>query len=122
VYLSPDHAVYVDGVLIPVKRLVNGGSIAQVERASVVYHHIELERHDIVLADGLPAESYLDTGDRSDFGTEAGVIRLHPTFETAPAWLWEAEGAAPLVQSGPVLERAKGRLAPAPSRTDRAAN
>jgi Hint domain len=115
VYLSPDHAVYVDGVLIPVKRLVNGRSIAQVERASVIYHHIELERHDIVLAEGLPAESYLDTGDRADFGTEAGVIRLHPTFESAPAWLWETEGAAPLVQSGPVLERARGRLGDAAS-------
>jgi hypothetical protein len=30
-------------------------------------------------------------------------------FETAPAWLWETEGAAPLVQSGPVLERVRER-------------
>jgi hypothetical protein len=109
VYLSPDHAVYVDGVLIPVKRLVNGGAIAQVRRASVVYHHIELERHDIVLAEGLPAESYLDTGDRADFGGGTTVL-LHPVFETAAAWIWETGGCAPLVQSGPVLDRVRARL------------
>jgi serralysin len=30
----------------------------------VTYYHIKLDRHDLLLAEGLPAESYLDTGDR----------------------------------------------------------
>ncbi len=73
--LSPDHAVYVDGVLIPVRYLVNGVSIAQVETASVAYWHLELDRHDVVLAEGLPAESYLDTGNQSAFANagDAGL-------------------------------------------------
>jgi hypothetical protein len=39
------------------------------------YVHVELDRHDILLAEGLPAESYLDTGNRAAFGTQGGVRR-----------------------------------------------
>ena len=111
-FLSPDHAVYVEDVLIPVKHLVNGDSIHQVPMEHVVYHHIELDRHDVVLAEGLAAESYLDTGDRADFGSESTVIRLHPMFERTAdaAMLWETRGAAPLVQSGAVLERVRAAI------------
>jgi hypothetical protein len=37
----------------------------------VTYWHVELERHDILLADGMPAESYLDTGNRAAFADAA---------------------------------------------------
>ena len=33
----------------------------------VTYHHIELSRHDVVLAEGLPAESFLDMKDGSNY-------------------------------------------------------
>ena len=32
-----------------------------------MYHHVELAAHDVLIAEGLAAESYLDTGDRSSF-------------------------------------------------------
>ncbi len=64
-WLSPDHAVFVDDVLIPIKRLINGTSIAQVPVEEVTYYHVALGRHDVILAEGLPTESYLDRGDRS---------------------------------------------------------
>ncbi len=67
--LSPDHAVYVDGMLVPVRHLLNGVTIAQEDIDAVVYWHVELERHAVVLAEGLPAESYLDTGNRHAFDT-----------------------------------------------------
>jgi hypothetical protein len=63
--LSPDHAVFVDGALIPVRYLLNGASIAQVQCDAVDYFHVELSEHGVLIADGLPAESYLDTGNRS---------------------------------------------------------
>ncbi len=106
-FLSPDHAVFVDDVLIPVKYLVNGGSIAQVRRKSVTYYHVELPRHDVLLAEGLPAESYLDTGDRANFANGGAVMRLHPDFASR---VWEAEGCAPLVVSGPVVAGVRRRL------------
>jgi hypothetical protein len=65
-FLSPDHSVYVGAVLIPVKHLINGSTIVQVPVDRVTYHHIELAEHNVVLAEGLPAESFLDMRDRSN--------------------------------------------------------
>jgi hypothetical protein len=108
-YLSPDHAVYVDGVLVPVRLLMNGTTIVQAKRKRVVYYHVELAEHDVVLAEGLTVESYLDVGDRGDF-SGAGTIRLHPEFAAGTretARVWETRGAARLVMAGEGLERAR---------------
>ena len=72
--LSPDHAVYVDGVLIPAKHLINGTTITQdasIEEAH--YFHIEVDEHDVLLAEGLTVESYLDTGNRDVFANVAPI-------------------------------------------------
>ena len=107
-WLSPDHAVYANDVLIPIKGLVNGTTIAQVPRDVVTYWHVELPRHDILLAEGLPVESYLDTGDRAAFANGGAVVRLWPDFAVRA---WEAGGYAPLVLAGPVLADVRERLA-----------
>jgi Hint domain len=105
-HLSPDHAVYVDGMLVPAKCLVNGQTIAQVPVEEVRYFHIALTRHDVLLAEGLPVESYLDTS-QAMFG-EAGIVALHPDLT---AQVWEAEACAPLVVAGPKLAAIKRHLA-----------
>jgi hypothetical protein len=99
--LSPDHAVFWDEVLIPIKHLINGSSIAQLPMDTVVYYHVELPRHDVVFAEGLPTESYLDTGDRANFGNGAPAVVLHPDFSTH---VREAEGCALLVVAGPKVD------------------
>ena len=106
-WLSPDHAVYVDDVLIPIKRLINGMSIAQVPTDQVTYYHVELPQHDLLLAEGMPAESYLDTGDRSRFANGGQAILLHPDFS---ARIWEAMGCAPLIVTGPRLVATRQRV------------
>ncbi len=106
-YLSPDHAVYVDGVLIPVKLLINGTSVRQTPMDHVVYYHVELEQHDVILAEGLPSETYLDAGDRDTF-SGGRVTALHPGFA---ARRWETAGCAPMVMTGPVLDAVRRRLA-----------
>jgi hypothetical protein len=107
-YLSPDHAVFVNDVLVPVKLLIDGDSIAQVRRDRVRYFHVELPRHCVILAEGLTVESYLDAGDRANF-EDGTVIRLFPDFSgrLETAVLWEAQGAAPLVQAGEALAAAR---------------
>jgi hypothetical protein len=110
--LSPDHAVYVNDVLIPVRLLVNGTTIRQVPVDAITYYHVELPRHDVLLAEGLPAESYLDTGDRSNF-SDGVPVGLFPDFSTPVpnlAAIWEAEGCAPLVVHGPVLDAARAAV------------
>jgi len=112
--LSPDHAVFVDDVLIPIRHLVNGSSVAVLELDAITYHHLELTRHDVVLAEGLPAETYLDAGVRNAFADGGGTMQRHSDF--APpldrcAMLWETHGYAPLVMAGEVPERVRRRLA-----------
>jgi hypothetical protein len=65
--LSPDHAVLVHDVLIPVRYLVNGATIRREDHEDITYWHVELEAHDALLAENLPCESYLDTGNRGAF-------------------------------------------------------
>jgi hypothetical protein len=104
--LSPDHAVFADGVLIPVKGLINGVSVAQVARDEVVYWHVELDRHDVLFAEGLSCESYLDTGDRPSF-ENGGAAALHADHASR---VREAEGCAPLHVVGPTVAAVRRRV------------
>jgi autotransporter passenger strand-loop-strand repeat protein len=99
-FLSPDHAVYVNEVLIPIRFLINDSTIVQVQVDRVAYYHIELPEHGVVLAQGLPAESFLDMRDRSNYANRPGPVRLFPDFT---AQMWEAFGCARLVVTGPEL-------------------
>ncbi|BDL40909.1 Hint domain-containing protein [Methylorubrum sp. GM97] len=73
-FVSPGHPICVDvlgEVLIPALSLVNGATVQQASVESVTYWHVELDSHDILLAENLPAESYLDANDRSFFHERA---------------------------------------------------
>ena len=65
--VSPDHALFLDGVLVPAGLLVDGVSIVQETVSTVEYFHVELAEHAVLFAEGAPAESYLDTGNRAMF-------------------------------------------------------
>ncbi len=105
--LSPDHAVYCAGALMPIRYLVNGASIAQEPVDHVTYWHVELERHDVLLAEGMPVESFLDTGNRSAFANGGAVAMAEPDFALR---VWQADACAELVTTGPRLAAAKARL------------
>ena len=107
-FLSPDHAVYVNEVLIPVRHLINASSIVQVPMDRVSYHHIELARHDVVLAHGLPAETFLDLKDGVDYGRGPAPTRLYPDHS---ARMWEAFGCARLIITGPEFLAARALVA-----------
>jgi hypothetical protein len=112
-FLSPDHALFQRGVLIPVKYLINGTTICQIAVEAVRYYHVALTRHAVLLAEGLPAESYLDTGDRQAFA--GGTIsELHPAWGSEArdiALIMDAIGYAPLRVSGPEVEQVRASLA-----------
>jgi hypothetical protein len=60
-YVSPAHAIYIDGILIPASNLVNGVTIvadAKPDALSVTYFHILLDTHEAILAEGLAIESF----------------------------------------------------------------
>jgi collagen type I/II/III/V/XI/XXIV/XXVII alpha len=112
-FLSPDHAIYAEGVLIPVKHLINGTTIAQVPRRMVTYLHLELAEHAAILAEGLPCESYLDTGDRDGFAG-GRMTALHPVWGSEGrdiALLMDVIGFAPLRVAGAEVDRLRAKLA-----------
>jgi hypothetical protein len=106
-FLSPEHAVFVDGVLIPVRLLINGTTIRSIETSCVTWYHVELDQHDVVFAEGLAVESYLDQRDRGFFANRGAPAGLFPNFT---ARMWEMAGCAPLVMSGIRLARTRVML------------
>jgi len=113
VYLSPEHAVFVEDVLIPIRFLANGITVAQANCDAVVYYHLELPRHDVVFAEGLPVESYLKVDDRDLFDSGDHLVVLHPNLtpdEARVAMMWQTYGYAPLVHAGRQVQAARAKL------------
>ena len=108
-WLSPHHGVYVGDALIPIGLLVDDRSIRRIHLPAVAYWHVELARHEVLLAEGLAAESYLDLGDRTDFlGAQGAFVSLFPSFG---ARRHLGEGCAPWVVDGPELDAARALIA-----------
>ncbi len=115
--VSPDHAIFVNGKLICARQLINGTTIRQEQGwTSVVYFHVELDAHAILLAEGLPAESYLDTGNRGFFANSGAPLLLHPNLTDETDYAARAAGScAPFVSDEanvrPVWQRLAERAA-----------
>jgi hypothetical protein len=105
--VSPLHAMFLDEVLIPASALVNGVSIVQLDRVdSVEYIHIELETHDVILAEGAPSETFVDDQSRGMFHNASEYARLYPNAAIEPA-----RYCAPRLEDGEEVEAVRRRLA-----------
>ena len=98
-HVTKGHSLYLDGVLVPAENLVNHRSIVWNERAQLLdVFHIELDTHEVLLANGAAAESYRDDGN--------AVWFRNPRCGDAASLLPFAK----IVTEGPVLERIWRRL------------
>ena len=105
--ISPQHALLLDGVLVPVSALVNGGSIAQTQAAGeLAYFHLELETHDVIIAEGVPAESFLDDRNRNMFQNASEYGAIYPGSAHEPG-----RYCAPRRSEGPEVAALRERLA-----------
>ncbi|MEA2737570.1 MAG: hypothetical protein QOH05_877, partial [Acetobacteraceae bacterium] len=98
--VTKGHGFHLDGVLIPVEFLVNYRSIIWDDHAQEVQlYHIELETHDVLVANGAPAESYRDDGNRWLFRNANESWNLPPK-----------EPCAPVLTGGPLVDAVWQRL------------
>ena len=102
------HSLYIDDVLIPVEFLVNYKTIIWDDRAQEVeIYHVELESHDVLIANGVPAESFRDDGNRWLFQNANSGWDLPPQ-----------EPYAPVLTGGPVVDAVWKRLLDRAGRDD----
>ena len=99
-HVTKAHSLYIDDVLIPVEFLVNHRTILWDDHAhEVEIYHVELGSHDILIANGVPAESYRDDGNRWLFQNANEGWHLPPQ-----------EPYAPVLTGGPVVDTVWRRL------------
>ena len=106
-WISPHHAMYLDDVLIEAKDLVNGVSIFQAERVhDIEYIHVELDTHDVIIAEGALSESFIDDDSRGMFHNAHEYATLYADEIQEPACY-----CAPRLDEGYEVEAVRVRLA-----------
>ena len=62
-YLTGGHSLLIDGVLVPAELLINGTTITRDEVREydeIEFLHVKLESHDVIYAEGVPAETLIN--------------------------------------------------------------
>jgi hypothetical protein len=104
--VSPMHALFVDDAFVPAISLVNGVSILRCDDLMAVsYVHIEMDGHDVIFAEGLPAETFVDDNSRLMFENADEFYALYGADHVAAAF------AAPRLEEGVQLEALRRRIA-----------
>ena len=103
--VSSDHALFLDGLLIPARCLLNGTTVTRERPDRVDYVHVELDSYDILLAEGAPAESFIDDDSRSLFHNAAEYARRYPGAPPTAGF------CAPRAEDGFGVEAVRSRLA-----------
>ena len=80
-YVSGAHRLYLDGKLVCAESLLNGRTISRCapdNSDEIEYFHLELERHDVIIAEGALVKSFQAiNANRERFDNFAEYIRLY---------------------------------------------
>ena len=79
--VTADHGMLIDGVICHAGALVNGTTITHVPLAEMgetyTVYHVETEDHEVILANGAPAETFIDNVSRRAFDNFAEFDALY---------------------------------------------
>jgi hypothetical protein len=107
-YLSPGHALFIGGHLNAARNLVNGTSILNAPLPEDVHYiHVELNSHEVIVAENAPAESFVNADCRTQFENYVEYLHL---FGDAP----EPSPSYPRLEDGFALAAIHTRLAGLP--------
>lgn len=82
-YLSPEHSILIDRSLIPIKMLINGSTIKIIsDFPAIIYYHIELSNHEVIYAENLAVESFIDCKNRENFENYGEYVGLYGAEES----------------------------------------
>ncbi len=90
--VSANHAVRLEGVLVPAGNLLDGARVVREAGCPARYHHIATAEHGVVLAEGLAVETFCPLG--------------AVPYADAP----RVTGALPRLEQGAALRRLRARL------------
>ncbi|MFM9857997.1 Hint domain-containing protein [Pseudoxanthobacter sp. M-2] len=78
--LTPDHALFLDGLLVQAGALVNGAAVRRMSAGELgprfEVFHVETAAHELILAEGVAAETFVDNVARQRFDNHAEAIAL----------------------------------------------
>ncbi|WP_226898295.1 Hint domain-containing protein [Mangrovicoccus algicola] len=111
--LTADHALIIDGLAINAGALVNGTTISfdplQSLPERVTYFHVETDAHDIILANGAAAETYVDYIGRQAFDNAGEYLSLYGEERDIPEMALPRVSTARLVPPA-IRARIQGKL------------
>lgn len=86
--VTADHGMIIDDIVIIASALVNGTTIDWVPLSElpehVTYYHVETEDHDVILANGAPAETFVDYVGRRAFDNHQEYLDLYGAERLIP--------------------------------------
>ena len=112
-FLSPLHSLYVNGIFVPAIDLVNDLTIFQEARSKITYYHVELASHNVIYAEGMTAETYLDDNNRDFFvtGADSEVVQLDASMpQMTSDEIWQNKGFAKVMREGAEVEAIRAQL------------
>lgn len=86
--VTADHGMMLGGFVVNAGALVNGTTITLVPLADlperVTYYHVETADHDVILANGAAAETFVDYAGRAAFDNFADYVALYGHQQSPP--------------------------------------
>lgn len=95
--ITAEHCLLLDGHFVPARMLINGRSVfydRSMHRFDI--YHVETEKHSVLLADGMPSESFLNTENHGNFRRKGQIVSItaarNQTWDDAAAPLGVSRG------------------------------